>query len=206
MKILAFERDYGDWTEAMAQALACDSVPAEAPVASAVITDSATLRPHEPLFVPDFARGWILMVQPALTVNRLGKWIAPRFARRYMGDFRLCARLMPPAGRSAAGALETSFDGALAWGYPRPAADVFDRELTVTASLDDGSPAMEVTLRWEDLRLEESVALASRYMTLKTGDVILPCRTPLCFPAIAGTRLSASYGLSAEPDLNLKIK
>ncbi|MDE6629370.1 MAG: hypothetical protein K2K36_08385 [Muribaculaceae bacterium] len=208
MKILAFDRELAAWSAEMAGALASDDLPAQAPAACAVITDSATLRPREPMFVPDFARGWQLMVAPALTVQRLGKWIAPRFASRYVGDFRLCVRLLPPDGAYPLGALETNFDGALAWGRPRPAEELrAGGFLTLSASLS-ADPAIqhELTLRWADMRFDETIALASRYMTLKTGDVIIPCRTPLLFPVLTGTRLCVTAAGDADPDINLKIK
>lgn len=206
MKILAFDRFPAASDSAMERLTGGGTIaPGEAP-ACTVITDSATLRPHEPLFVPDFAEGWVLEVLPSVTVERLGKWIAPRFARRYFGDFRLCARLLPPSGSVPASALETNFDGALAWGRPHSAQELYDTELSVSASLSDGSCRHVFTFGWKELHAEETLALASRYMTLKTGDVIIPCRTSLRFPAVAGTRLQVSLGSADTLDINLKIK
>ena len=209
MKILTFDRLNTQWGRELEEALAADIPCAAAAVGCSVITDSATLRPHEPLFVPDYARGWMLEVQPAITVERLGKWIAPRFAKRYFGDFLLCVRLVTPEGAMPGNALELNADGALALGMRVPVAVVADSgsPVCVEATLTPGDAApLTLDLAWEDLHAEELLALASRYMTMKTGDIIIPCRTALRFPASVGTRLTVTCSGFDAPAVNLKIK
>ena len=54
------------------------------------------------------------------------------------------------------------------------------------------------------LHMDDTVALASRFMMLKTGDIIVPCRTPLHVTPVPGTRVSAT--LNGVPVIDLKIR
>jgi hypothetical protein len=71
----------------------------------------------------------------------------------------------------------------------------------LTFAVDGLAP---LTLNRDDLLIDESIALISRYMMLKTGDIILPCTVGLRVKAELGTKVSAS--LNNEELLSLKIK
>jgi 2-keto-4-pentenoate hydratase/2-oxohepta-3-ene-1,7-dioic acid hydratase in catechol pathway len=161
-----------------------------------VIADSALVRHGTPLFVPDFALDWELDIVPAVVINRLGKTIPPKFATRYYHQIGLMARLLPADGVEG-GALSTSFDGALCVGLTLPA----DNLSQLTVAVGGLAP---VTVNRDDLLIDESIALISRYMMLKTGDVILPCSLGLRVKAELGTKVSAS--LNNSELLSLKIK
>jgi hypothetical protein len=106
------------------------------------------------------------------------------------------ARLLPADGVEG-GALSTSFDGALCVGLTLPAESLSQ----LTFAVDGLAP---LTLNRDDLLIDESIALISRYMMLKTGDIILPCTVGLRVKAELGTKVSAS--LNNEELLSLKIK
>ena len=196
MKIIAVERVYNEWPEAARQALASDAFPAPACLKATLMTDSAVVRCGTPLFLPDFAVDWRLEIIPVAVISRLGKWIEPRFAHRYYTEVSLAARLVPPQG-APCGAFEANFDGAIAPGHAVAAPS----DGAFTICLDEKE---EISLSAEMLHMDDTVALASRFMMLKTGDIIAPCRTPLYVTPVPGTRVSAT--LNGVPVIDLKIR
>lgn len=206
MKIIAFNRPAARWPQSLADALADSDVPDPSAIPATLIADSAVVRPATPLFVPDFAtEGWTLRLFPAIVIERLGKSIEPRFAARYTSSWRMAARLMP-ASQSADTPLQgisAAFDGAIALGPEisgRPSATA-DIRLT-HPSLGSGSIGLHVDAA--DFHIDETIALASRFMTLKTSDLILPCYLPPEVAPTVGSRLTAE---SADGTLlSLKIR
>ena len=120
MKIFRVNRRVGEWPREAEEAL---RTPYGAPLRALdvnVLADSAANRNNRPMFVPDFAReGWVVEVLPAVRIGRLGKFIAPRFAHRYIQDILLTAFLHQPDGDPVA-PLACLFDGALTLGDPIP--------------------------------------------------------------------------------------
>lgn len=202
MKILAVERMAAEWPAAVSSALVSPEVAMPDCVGVTLMTDSAAVRRGMPMFIPDFAIGWELEVLPFFTVGRLGKSIPPRFAGRYLDGWGVAVRAVPeqPAPGAAgmvAGALAVNFDGALAAG------DKFPVDLMCAADIEaEGVGSIRLTP--EDMHVADTVSLISRYMMLKTGDMILPCRTGLRVPVKLDTRLVCR--LNGVPALSLKIK
>ena len=54
------------------------------------------------------------------------------------------------------------------------------------------------------LSTDSTIALASRFMTLRTGDIISLCRTPLRTEPVVGSSLTAT--LNGREILNLKLR
>ncbi|MDY4810718.1 MAG: hypothetical protein SO168_01440 [Muribaculaceae bacterium] len=233
MKIFRVNRRVGEWPREAEEAL---RTPYGAPLRALdvnVLADSAANRNNRPMFVPDFAReGWVVEVLPAVRIGRLGKFIAPRFAHRYIQDILLTAFLHQPDGDPVA-PLACLFDGALTLGDPIPnsafcnphsseassadAAAIYRAPTTGTlhieaslAPLSHGaaSPASDAApisrgaaadaatiiadVDIEALRLPETIALLSRYCTLKSGDLILPASAAITFPALLNHQLTAA--------------
>lgn len=233
MKIFRVNRRVGEWPREAEEAL---RTPYGAPLRALdvnVLADSAANRNNRPMFVPDFAReGWVVEVLPAVRIGRLGKFIAPRFAHRYIQDILLTAFLHQPDGDPVA-PLACLFDGALTIGDPIPnsafcnphsseassadAAAIYRAPTTGTlhieaslAPLSHGaaSPASDAApisrgaaadaatiiadVDIEALRLPETIALLSRYCTLKSGDLILPASAAITFPALLNHQLTAA--------------
>lgn len=233
MKIFRVNRRVGEWPREAEEAL---RTPYGAPLRALdvnVLADSAANRNNRPMFVPDFAReGWVVEVLPAVRIGRLGKFIAPRFAHRYIQDILLTAFLHQPDGDPVA-PLACLFDGALTLGDPIPnsafcnphsseassadAAAIYRAPTTGTlhieaslAPLSHGaaSPASDAApisrgaaadaatiiadVDIEALRWPETIALLSRYCTLKSGDLILPASAAITFPALLNHQLTAA--------------
>lgn len=205
MKTISIERyPDSDWA-GLAAMLASDEVVSPAGLPVALIADSALVRVTTPLFVPDFARDWILQIVPFVTIGRLGKSIPERFAHRYTDGFGLGVRLVPPTpDTSVNAALMATFDGAFA--PCEPVAVPSDNDVLRIECRQCGAACNEVSVDVPvaDMHIDGAVALVSRYVTLKTGDIISPCKLPLAFPAVIGSRIE--IGLDGEHILTLKIK
>lgn len=172
MKTIVFHCPLGSWFPGFESALGADRVADPCSIPCTVIADSANVRPRTPLFVPDFAGEWRLRVAVAAVVGRLGKSIEPRFAYRYVAGVRFVAMLMPGADVSASG-IAASFDGALALG---PELETDEADCPSVDVVHPSLPAGRANVALPPLRplFDSAIALASRYMTLKTGDLIIP--------------------------------
>lgn len=213
MKIFRVERQAAEWPRSAKEALETPEGVPGGVLRVRLLADSAMLRNNRPVFVPDFAReGWVVEVFPAIIIQRLGKFIAPRFAHRHIGGFSLAACLHP-VGMSVPDALTDSFDGAIVMG--EPSAFPTGEALRVTAryeplSLNGGRQEPEsrreshVEIPLEALHIADTVALLSRYATLKSGDIILPASVGLSFPVILDHALTASA--DGASSLSLRIK
>jgi len=213
MKVIAIERNFGTGRDELAALLSAERVPSPVVVPSTVIADSALVRVSTPMFVPDFASGWMLRVVPYVTIGRLGKSILPRFASRYMNGFGIGVRLLPPAcGLTAANtpplpehsALSATFDGAFAPGTPLPMFSA-EESLHIEACQKGAAEGCQTfDVNPHELHLDDTVALVSRYMTLRTGDIISPCLLPIEFPATLNSVVEVK--MNGETTLKLKIK
>lgn len=223
MKIFRIDRDADRWPDAASAALATPEATPPRVLPARLVADSAIIRNNRPVFIPDFAReGWVVDILPAIHIGRLGKFIPPRFAGRYISSFSLVACVRPEK-ISVPDALTDSFDGAITVGEELPLPG--DREIRLAvrfgplparrpgnggrdlvAAGGDAAAAMEksVVLDSRQLRADDTVALLSRYATLKSGDIIIPASVGLTFPVILDYSLTASAdGLAA---LSLRLK
>lgn len=196
MKVIAIERMWSKRLTEMQTMGEADRIADPSGIAATVIADSAIVRVGMPLFLPDFATDWCVEFEPAVVISRLGKSIPARFASRYYNRIGVMGRLMPPGGHCG-GALAASFDGALCAGPTVESGEGVEWTVSV-----DGRE--ELTLGRDNLLIDETIALVSRYMMLKTGDVILPCRSGLQVKAAIGERLTAT--LNGCEHMILKIK
>jgi hypothetical protein len=213
MKIFRIDRKAESWPKSAAEALLTpDSCPST-PLPVRLIADSAANRNNRPAFVPDFAReGWIVEVRPAIHIGRLGKFIAARFADRYIKSLSLVA-LLRPADMQELNSLNDSFDGAITLGEEftytpgeklRIDATLEAIEGSDIASTSDLPAQLHADIDLEQLHIEDTVALISRYSMLKSGDIILPASVGIEFPITLNTSLTATAGSDARLIVRLK--
>lgn len=200
-----------EWPAKAVEALSTpDSTPAGV-LPARIISDSAIVRNNRPVFIPDFAReGWVVDILPAFLIGRLGKFISPRFVERHLSTFTLVACLRP-AHLSDSDALTDSFDGAITVGEMMqiPAGEKIVLQgryssLPVKAGDEPKEDVKNIEISISELHVEDTVALLSRYMMLKSGDMILPASVGLTFP------IALDYSVSASVDgvdcLTLRLK
>ncbi len=131
-----------------------------------------------------------------MKISRLGKNIAPKFARRYYDTFSLLVRVVPH-GVGLSTSLLVAFDSSVAEGIFIP----FPSDPVIEVALD-GRVIARLTA--DRLLTDETVALAGKYFTLKHGDIIAPCRLTTGLTAMIDTRLTASVNGEAVVDLKIK--
>lgn len=211
MKIFVVDRALDRWDGAWERALEADAAPRPDILPLTMGADSALVRPGFPCFLPDFAReGWEIRLAPMVRVGKLGKWIEPRFADRYIDALAVGAILRPAGdGNSAAARFLPVFDGAIMPGsfLPLPSGEEAVLQYGKTA---DGAP-LQLTFPLSALRISETLALISRSTTVKSGDLLVPAIFPAPFPAEIGLDISASILRPGEaaperPRLRTRVK
>ncbi len=80
-----------------------------------LMVDSSVVLPGRPLFLPPVAEQYDIELLPAVKISRLGKNIAPKFARRYYDTFSLLVRVVPH-GVGLSTSLLVAFDSSVAEG------------------------------------------------------------------------------------------
>lgn len=173
--------------------------------------DSALLTANRPLFLPDFMTGAAVYAAPALRISRLGKNIAPRFASRYYDSVTVATltdipslgdplRLRPESAGRPGGDLANAIEGAVAVGeWLQPAETL---EISAVSAIDGGSVMMTAGLDRFNDTAAKAIALLSRYMTLKMGDIVIPCRLPE--PLALNIGADISFTLNGAQTLILK--
>ena len=131
------------------------------------MADSTMLVGNKPFFIPDFAPEFVLHPALAVRIDRLGKNIAPRFAHRYYQSASACAVV-----EAKVEAQYTAFDGAFILGKALPITDLdADGGLKVQTRINDDQSLSTslITTR----QIDDIIAEASEYFTLKMGDMIV---------------------------------
>lgn len=186
MKIIAFNRLPG--------------TPVEAFGGIDIIPDSAMILPGKPLFVPDFgADRWIGKISLAFRINRLGKNISEKFAPRYYDAMSVAMRFFPEGmdDDMTRRGLLSGCDGTFVHGewVPLPPAGT---------PVSISGPVPPVALSPVEIQIDTAIAAASRYMTLKTGDIILAATLNDTIPAVQDTAIAIN--INNRPIFNLRIK
>ena len=142
------------------------------------LDDSAICNAGKPFFIPeleDFADARLVI---ALKVNRLGKSISPRFAKRYYSEaapaihFRLPALREELIRRNLSTDRAYSFDRSLIIGDFMPVENFTDD--SAINLLKNGESAASWSVEKLRMPIDEIVAAVSVTNSLKMGDIIIP--------------------------------
>lgn len=164
-----------------------------------LLTDSSISRNHRPLFLPPHHDSWVMTISPAIRVSRLGKFVAPKFARRYYDAFTLVARLRPATGVTIpASAVDTAFDSSVVIGdWLEIPSDLSTLTLELSGAIN-----REIKL---DLDItDDALAWLSTYFMIKHGDIIIPGDLPDTLSVAIDTSLNIN--VNSDTCLNFKIK
>lgn len=161
-----------------------------------VIADSALLKGGKPFFLPDFAPEFRARASLALRIGRLGKNVAPRFAHRYIDAVAAALHIEAAPAECPC---PYSFDGAAVFG-PMMAPE----ESPAAFTLEGGPEPIEWSTDSAAADAAEAVALVSRYMTVKTGDLILAGLTASSVSLRIGMHLTARSADRILLDLKIK--
>lgn len=173
MKIICIGRNYGDHAKELNNPLPKEPLFFLKP-------DSAVLPYHNPLFIPEWTESLHYEVELIVKINRLGKYIEPRFAHRYYDEVGLgidfTARDIQDACKAA--------------GHPWEKAKAFDGSAVVSKrfiplnELGGDISKLQFSLSRNGEKVQEGrssdmlftvdqlIAHVSQFMTLKMGDLL----------------------------------
>ena len=171
MKIICIGRNYTDHISELKNEKPTEPVVFLKP-------DTAILLKKQPFFIPDFSNNVQHEVEVLVKINRIGKYIAPKFAHKYYQEISLgidfTARDLQQQLKEKGLPWEKSksFDGAAVvgkWIDKSRFENVNNIEFTLQkneAIVQNGNTA---NMLW---KIDELIAYVSQYFTLKIGDII----------------------------------
>lgn len=204
MKIIAVGWNYPEHNKEMKL-----SERPEAPVLF-MKPESAVLKDGKPFFIPDFSQRVEYEAEIVIRISRLGKNIARRFADRYYDALTIgidfTARDLQSQARAAGNPWEIAkaFDHSAALGTFIPIEEAGDiRHLPFRLDLNSHTVQQGNT---ENMifPVDEIIAYASRFFTLKMGDCIFTGTPPGTGPVHIDDRLEGYIGTQKLLDFNIK--
>lgn len=178
------------------------------PPSFTLIPDSAVVAGNTPMFLADFSHQWAGEVSLAFRVGRLGKNIARKFAPRYIDGVTLALRAVALdldaelQQQGAATGLCGAFDNGIALGRWLPVGP--DQPLSADGIYKVSFEGLTADIADEAADIDTVLSLVSNYLTVKTGDIVMPCRVGERFPLRPDTVVTATLG--SEEVLRIKIK
>ncbi|MBN2348215.1 MAG: fumarylacetoacetate hydrolase family protein [Bacteroidales bacterium] len=171
MKIICIGRNYIEHAKELN-----NPVPAE-PIFF-MKPDSAIIKNGKPFFYPDFSKDIHHELEIVLKINRLGKNIDKKFAHRYFNEIGLgidfTARDLQQKQKEGGKPWEIAkaFDGSAPLGTFIKVSRFPDIH-TINFSLKiNGNPVQQGNTKDMIFSFEDLIAYVSRFVTLKTGDLI----------------------------------
>ena len=173
--------------------------------------DSALLRDGKPFFLPDFSSDIQYETEVVVRVCRLGKCIAPRFARRYYDAVTVGIDFTARdwQNRFRAGGLpwelSKGFDNSAVIGRFLPLEQLGGDVQRLDFHLDiDGQTVQQGWTGDMLFRVDDIIAYVSRFMTLKMGDLIFTGTPAGVGPVAVGQRLQGYLGVENVLDFYVR--
>ena len=167
-----------------------------------IIPDSAILHSGKPFFVPSFSSKWKYEISIAFRNTRLGKNIAEKFANRYYDAFTIVAKTIPcDIVESSSSAITYAFDGSFILGEWIEIDAIKSLE---SISITIGNKTETISI--SQLEIDKTIALLSKYLTLKIGDIITPAHLSIEGDIMIDNTVNASIENINENCLKLKFK
>jgi 2-keto-4-pentenoate hydratase/2-oxohepta-3-ene-1,7-dioic acid hydratase in catechol pathway len=172
--------------------------------------ESALLQNNKPFFYPDFSTDIQYETEIVLKIDRLGKSIAPKFAHRYFSEITVgidfTARDLQKRCKEKGHPWEIAkaFDNSAPVGLMTPKTAFPDIQ-NVNFHLDvNGTTVQQGNTKDMIFSIDQIIAHASQYFTLKNGDLIFTGTPHGVGPVKIGDRLQAY--LEDELVLDFRVK
>ena len=170
MKIICIGRNYTKHIEELAN---------EKPTEPIIILkpDSAILPKNRPFFIPSFTDDIHYEVEILVKINRVGKYIEPRFAPKYYDEIGLgidfTARALQSKLKTKGLPWEKAkaFDGSAVIGHFYPKTD-FDLSEIKFQLAKNGETIQDGNSKFMLWPIDELISYVSQFFTLKKGDII----------------------------------
>lgn len=173
-----------------------------------LLADTALLTHRKPVFVPDWGGKCMATGCVAARISRLGKSIEPRFAERYVDavglavKFELCTLRKRFAEKGLPCDIAESFDGAVSAGEWLET-DIGKIE-SLTARFTFGSQTAVCSCSDWAAMVENAVTTASRFFTIRQGDVMIVPLEGARFEAVPNTHVTGTLGEKRLLEFNIK--
>jgi 2-keto-4-pentenoate hydratase/2-oxohepta-3-ene-1,7-dioic acid hydratase in catechol pathway len=194
MKIIAIGRNYADHNKEIQHSLFISE-----PVVY-IKPDSALLKNGKPFFIPDFSSDVRYETALVIKIGRLGKNIAEQFAPRYCHeitvgiDFTACDLLTELRNNALPWEIAKGFDASAVVGEFLPISRAGNlRQLDFHLDID-GRTVQHGNTADMIFPVNRIIACASRYFTLKTGDLIYTGTPPGTGTVHIGNHLQGYLG------------
>lgn len=161
--------------------------------------DSTLLLPGRPLFYLDFGGGWSLHPHVAVHICRLGKGISVKFAPRYYDSISLAFSISPSEASLTRSGWMDILDSSITHGeWIMP-----DKWFSLDNAAIGETPLNIAAISRETI--DAAITDASRYTTLRMGDILLlPLGSPT-LPLAPRSRVVATAGQPPRELLNVKV-
>lgn len=210
MKILAVGMNYAEHISELHTKAEQNSLLHTAPVLFSKF-DSSIIQPGKPFFVPDFAERFDYETEIVVRISRVGKDISERFAHRYYDELTVgidfTARDLQNKLRVKGMPWECckGFDGSAAIGKfinkEDLGCDVQDIHFHMNLNGERKQTGHTADMIHS---IDHIIAHASRYFTLKTGDLIFTGTPVGVGPVKEGDKIEAYIGEQKLLDLRIK--
>lgn len=140
--------------------------------------DTAILPKNFPFFIPEFSSDIHHEVEILVRINRVGKYIEPKFAHKYYDEIGLgidfTARDVQSALKEKGLPWEKAkaFDGSAVIGEFLPKSQFNSLENLTFELTNNGKPAQTGNTNQMLWKIDELISYISQYFTLKIGDII----------------------------------
>jgi 2-keto-4-pentenoate hydratase/2-oxohepta-3-ene-1,7-dioic acid hydratase in catechol pathway len=173
-------------------------------------SDSSLLKDGKPFFIPDFASEIHYETEIVVKINRLGKHIAERFAHRYYREVTVgidfTARDLQKRLRTQGLPWEISkaFDHSAVTGAFIPLEEAGDIHRLPFRLTLNGRQVQQGNTAEMIFSVDQIIAYASRFFTLKTGDLIYTGTPEGVGPVKTGDHLQGYIGEQKLLDFNVR--
>lgn len=203
MKIICFARNYKSHIEELN-----NDVPDNAIVF--LKPDTSILLKKQPFFIPDFSNDIHHEIEFIVKINKIGKHIEPKFAHKYYDeisvgiDFTARDTQQELSEKGLPWECAKSFDGATVLGKWLPKTDFKNvHELDIELKINDKT-VQKANTNTMIRNIDELISYASKFFTLKIGDIIFS-GSPAGVGRVRENDRLVGY-LEGKELLNIKVK
>lgn len=202
MKIICIGRNYTDHAKEMR-----NPVPSE-PVFF-LKPDSALLRRNRPFFYPEFSQEIHYELELVIRINKVGKYIAEKYAQTYYNEIALGIDFTARDIQRECKAKGLPWEKAKAFDWSAALSrfvslDQYDRNAINFHLLKNDELVQKAQVMDMIFSFDEIISYVSRYMTLKTGDIIYTGTPSGVGPVQIGDQLAGF--LNQEKFISCSIK
>lgn len=203
MKIICIGRNYADHAKEMKAELPSEPVFFMKP-------DTALLKDNEPFYYPEFTKDLHYECEVVVKISKVGKNIQEKFAHKYYEQVSLGIDFTARDLQSECKEKGLPWEKAKAFEHSAPLSNKFIDKNTIDIShlgfdlkLNGNVVQNGNTADWI-FHIDSIIAYISKFMTLKTGDLIFTGTPAGVGPVSIGDRLEGSIGTEKMFDFEIK--